>query len=131
MDGDRERIPYEADAYLNQLSHYATDNDTQMARDTYDWLMAHPTWPTEWAPHMVFVAHADWMQTGDTAWLAPRYEALKSKLLLERARADGLITSTPADIKKGDIVDWPVGERDGFVFTPVNLTFDTRSMFSL
>jgi alpha-L-rhamnosidase len=120
VDGDRERIPYEADAYLNQLSHYATDNDIQMARDTCDWLLARPTWPTEWAPHMVFVAHADWMQTGDTAWLAPRYEALKSKLLLERARADGLITSTPEQIKKGDIVDWPVGERDGFVFTPVN-----------
>ncbi len=25
VDGDRERIPYEADAYLNQLSHYSTD----------------------------------------------------------------------------------------------------------
>jgi len=32
VDGDRERIPYEADAYLNQLSHYYTDNDVQMAR---------------------------------------------------------------------------------------------------
>ena len=27
VDGDRERIPYEADAYLNQLSHYYTDRD--------------------------------------------------------------------------------------------------------
>jgi hypothetical protein len=65
VDGDRERIPYEADAYLNQLSHYYTDNDVQMARDTYDWLMKHGTWPTEWAPHMVFMAYADWMRTGD------------------------------------------------------------------
>ena len=40
VDGDRERIPYEADAYLNQLSHYATDRDVQMARDTFDRLMA-------------------------------------------------------------------------------------------
>jgi hypothetical protein len=120
VDGDRERIAYEGDAYLNQLSHYATDNDFQMARDTYDWLMIQPTWPTEWASHMVFIAHADWMHTGDTAWLAPRYEALKSKLLLERARADGLIASTPQQIKKGDLVDWPPGERDGFVFRPVN-----------
>ena len=120
VDGDRERIPYEADAYLNQLSHYTTDHDILMARDTYDHLMANGTWPTEWAPHMIFMAHADWMHTGDTAWLAPRYEALKSKLLLERARADGLITSTPAHIRKGDLVDWPVTERDGFVFTPVN-----------
>jgi alpha-L-rhamnosidase len=120
VDGDRERIPYEADAYLNQLSHYATDHDAQFARDTYDHLMANPTWPTEWATHLIFMAHADWMQWGDRAWLATRYEALKSKLLLERVRDDGLITSTPAQIRKGDLVDWPAGERDGFVFTPVN-----------
>jgi hypothetical protein len=120
VDGDRERIPYEADAYLNQLSHYACDTDLQMARDSFDWLMKQPTWPTEWAPHMIFVAHADWLQTGDTSWLATRYEALKAKLQLERARADGLLTSTPEQIKKGDIVDWPVGERDGYVFTSVN-----------
>jgi len=120
VDGDRERIPYEADAYLNQLSHYTTDRDVQVARDTYDHLMANATWPTEWASHMIFMAHADWMHTGDTAWLAPRYTALKSKLLLERARADGLITSNAAQIRKGDLVDWPVTERDGFVFTPVN-----------
>ncbi|MEO6752071.1 MAG: hypothetical protein ABIP85_09855, partial [Chthoniobacteraceae bacterium] len=120
VDGDRERIPYEADAYLNQLSHYATDRDVQMARDTFDHLMAHSTWPTEWATHLVFMAHADWLHTGDTAWLAPRYAALKSKLLLERARADGLIASNAAQIRKGDLVDWPVTERDGFVFTSVN-----------
>lgn len=120
VDGDRERIPYEADAYLNQLSHYTTDRDIRMARDTYDHLMANATWPTEWATHMIFMAHADWMHTGDAAWLAPRYTALKSKLLLERARADSLITSTAAHIRKGDLVDWPVTERDGFVFTPVN-----------
>jgi alpha-L-rhamnosidase len=120
VDGDRERIPYEADAYLNQISHYYTDYDVQTARDTFDHLMAYPTWPTEWASHMIFMAHADWMHTGDTTWLASRYESLKKKLLLERAREDGLITSTEAQIKQGDLVDWPVGERDGFVFTPVN-----------
>ena len=120
VDGDRERIPYEGDAYLNQLSHYSTGTDLQMARDTFDLLMKHPTWPTEWAPHMVFMAHADWMRTGDKAWLAPRYEALKAKTLLNRAGADGLIRSDAQQIKKTDIVDWPVGERDKFVFTEVN-----------
>jgi hypothetical protein len=60
------------------------------------------------------------MQTGDKVWLAARYEALKTKLLLERTRADGLVTSTPTQMKKGDLVDWPVTERDGFVFKPVN-----------
>ena len=120
VDGDRERIPYEADAYLTQLSHYATDRDVQMARDTFDWMMKYPTWPTEWAAHLIFMAHADWMRTGDTAWLAARYEALKPKLLLDRARADGLIVSPPQKIKKGDLVDWPPAERDGYSFTPVN-----------
>lgn len=120
VDGDRERISYEADAYLNQLSHYACDPDTRMIRDTFDRLMKQPTWPTEWAAHMIFIAHADWMQTGDAAWLAARYEALKSKLYLDRARADGLVVSNAKQIKHDDIVDWPVTERDGYVFTPVN-----------
>ena len=117
VDGDRERISYEADAYLNQLSHYYSDGEVPMARDTFDRLLSHPTWPTEWAPHMIFMAHADWMQTGDTNWLAPRYAALKSKLQFNRARADGLLVSTNLT---GDLVDWPAGERDDFVFTPVN-----------
>jgi hypothetical protein len=131
VDGDRERIPYEADAYLNQLSHYATDRDVQMARDTFDHLMAHPTWPTEWAFHMIFIAHADWMHTGDATWLAARYDALKPKLLLDRARADGLLASSEAQRAKEDIVDWPAGERDGYVFTPVNTVvnaFHLRAM---
>jgi alpha-L-rhamnosidase len=82
--------------------------------------MEHPTWPTEWAPHMVFMAHADWMHTGDAGWLKPRYESLKSKLLLERAGEDGLIRSNARQIKRDDIVDWPKGERDGYVFREVN-----------
>lgn len=131
VDGDRERIPYEGDAYLNQLSQYATDHDLQMARDTFDHLLKHPTWPTEWAFHMIFMAHADWMQTGDPAWLAPRYEALKSKLLLERARADGLLVSNAAQTRHDDLVDWPPKERDGYVFQPVNTVVNAFHLRSL
>jgi len=131
VDGDRERIPYEADAYLNQLSHYATDHDTQMARDTFDWLMKYPTWPTEWAFHMIFMAHADSWHTGDTNWLAARYESLKPKLLRERARGDGLLVSGERQIKRDDIVDWPVAERDGFVFKPVNTVVNAFYLRSL
>ncbi|HSP44208.1 MAG TPA: alpha-L-rhamnosidase C-terminal domain-containing protein, partial [Luteolibacter sp.] len=131
VDGDRERIAYEADAYLNQLSQYYTDNDIQMARDTFDWLMKHPTWPTEWAFHMIFVAHADYLHTGDTKWLSSRYESLKPKLLLDRAREDGLLASTPEHIRKGDIVDWPKSERDGFVFKTVNTVVNAFHIRSL
>jgi alpha-L-rhamnosidase len=120
VDGDRERIAYEADAYLSQLGRLYADGDVQMARDTFDRLMKQPTWPTEWAPHTIFMAYADWMQTGDTNWLAPRYAALKSKLQFQRARTDGLIGSNEAQRKRNDVVDWPAGERDGYVFTPAN-----------
>ncbi|GAA5481478.1 bifunctional sulfatase/alpha-L-rhamnosidase [Haloferula sargassicola] len=120
VDGDRERIPYEADAYLNQLSHYYTDDDIQMARDTFDHLMEHPTWPSEWAPHLVFMAHADWMRTGDSGWLGARYDLLKSKLLTERVGPDGLVHSNARQQSWNDIIDWPEAERDGYVRTGVN-----------
>lgn len=120
VDGDRERIPYEADAYLNQLSHYYTDDNVEMAARTFDWLMENGTWPTEWAPHMVFMAHAQWMYSGDESWLKPRYESLKTKTLLHRAADDGLVRSDELDRNRHDIVDWPQKERDQFVFTEVN-----------
>lgn len=121
VDGDRERIPYEADAYLNQLSHYTTDDDVAMAARTFDWLMENGTWPTEWAPHMVFMAHAEWMYSGDNEWLKHRYESLKLKTLIHRSGDDGLVRSSELDQTRHDIVDWPKKERDGFVFTEINI----------
>lgn len=120
VDGDRERIPYEADAYLNQLSHYTTDDNVTMAARTFDWLMENGTWPSEWAPHMVFMAHAEWMYSGDKQWLKHRYESLKSKTLMHRSADDGLVRSAEKDQNRHDIVDWPQKERDGFVFTEIN-----------
>lgn len=131
VDGDRERIAYEADAYINQLCHYACDPDPQMARDTFDRLLAYPTWPTEWAFHMIFVAHADWMQTGDTAWLAERFDALKPKLLEERLAEDGLLGSSAQQIGRDDIVDWPPDERDGFVNSASNVVVNAFYLRSL
>nr|WP_146535328.1 family 78 glycoside hydrolase catalytic domain [Rubripirellula reticaptiva] len=120
VDGDRERIPYEADAYLNQLSHYTTDDNVKMAARSFDWLMENGTWPTEWAPHMVFMAHAEWMYSGDNEWLKHRYESLKAKTLMHRSGDDGLVRSSEIDQKRTDIVDWPQKERDKFVFTEIN-----------
>lgn len=146
VDGERERIPYEADAYLNQLSHYTTDREYAMARQTIEYFMEHPTWPTEWQLHVALMFYADYMYTGNTELIERYYDQLKHKTLIELRREDGLISSknaTPAFMKKlgfknpkdklRDIVDWPPaqkdtgwklatpeGERDGFVFTPIN-----------
>ncbi len=146
VDGDRERIPYEADAYLNQLSHYTTDREYAIARQTIEYFMEHPTWPTEWQQHMALMFYADYMYTGNTELIEKYYETLKHKTLMELVREDGLISSTKATAefmkklgfkdpkaKLKDITDWPPaqrdtgwklateeGERDGFVFMPYN-----------
>ncbi len=126
VDGDRERIPYEADAYINQLCHYCTDREFTLARYSHEYLMEKPTWPTEWKQHSVMMAWTDWMYTGNIESLVRCYDALKAKKTLEfcaREKDGLLVTGGPdAPMESGlrDITDWPVGERDGFEFKPVN-----------
>lgn len=107
IDGERERIPYEADAYINQLSHLAGDANPEVARYTVEHLLAHPTWPTEWSLHMPMMAAADYEMTGSTALASRNYAALKKKLLMDKTREDGLLQASA-------IVDWPAAERDGY-----------------
>ncbi len=93
VDGDRERIPYEADAYINQLGHYCVDREYALARHTHEYLIRHPTWPTEWQLHSVLMAWADLMYTGDATSVKTYYNDLCLKTLMELARNDGLIST--------------------------------------
>ena len=143
VDGDRERIPYEADAYINQLGHYGVAREYSMARHSEEFLINHPTWPTEWILQSVLMAWNDYLYTGNKESLQHFYTDLKAKALLPLADESGLISTktgkvTPEVLEsihfKGtlkDIVDWPQtgilglgknepGETDGFVFQNVN-----------
>lgn len=142
VDGDRERIPYEADAYINQLCHYGVDREFTMARHSHEYLMMNPTWPTEWILHSVLMAWADYLYTGDTESIEHYYDDLRAKTLLALAREDGLISTQTGLVtdevlqsihfkgKLRDIVDWPhgnilglkggYGETDDFEFKPIN-----------
>ncbi|HKJ67193.1 MAG TPA: family 78 glycoside hydrolase catalytic domain, partial [bacterium] len=143
IDGDRERIPYEADAYINQLAHYGVDREYTMARRSHEYLITHPTWPTEWIMHSVLMAWEDYMYTGDPKSLEYYYEDLQAKTLIALKREDGLISTRTGlvtdeelesihfDGELRDIVDWPHtgilglnegegGETDGYVFTDIN-----------
>jgi len=142
IDGDRERTPYAADAYINQLGHYNADREYSMARRSYYYILNHPTWPTEWILQTVLIAWNDYLYTGDNSMLLATYEQLKPYLLKQLQEKNGLISTTTGlqthdfleSIKsKGkirDIVDWPSsgqglnekngGEADGFVFTDYN-----------
>ncbi len=148
IDGDRERIPYEGDAVINQLSHYCTDREYTLARRTNDYFIDHPTWPTEWLLYTPFLFYHDYLYTGNTEAIRHHWQKLKYKTLATLAREDGLLDTSPENqtdeliLKLGfddpktrikDLVDWPPaqkdtgwklataeGERDGFEFKKVN-----------
>jgi len=143
VDGDRERIPYEADAYINQLGHYGVAREYSMARYSHEYLIHHATWPTEWILQSVLMAWNDYLYTGNNESLLAFYQDLKSKTLTALADESGFISTRTGKVMpevlesihlKGnlkDIVDWPQsgilglgkkepGETDGFVFQDVN-----------
>ncbi len=140
VDGDRERLPYEADAYINQLSHYHVDREFSLARYSYEYLINHPTWPTEWIMHSVLMAWADYLYTGNKESLENYDDDLKAKALIALEREDGLISTRTGLVtdevleaihfqgELKDIVDWPpgsftndgAGERDGYEMGDIN-----------
>ncbi|WP_218921504.1 alpha-L-rhamnosidase C-terminal domain-containing protein [Haliscomenobacter hydrossis] len=150
VDGDRERIPYEADALINQLSHYAVDAEYSMARRSMVYMLYHPTWPTEWSLQNVLLAWNDYLYTGDDAFIKKYYPDLQLKTLQALAGSNHLISTRTNlqtdefltsihmtkifDGRRGlhDNVDWPQngnyigpekehpGETDGFVYNAYN-----------
>lgn len=143
VDGDRERIPYEADVLINMLGHYNVDREFSMARNSQEYLLNNPTWPTEWILQAVLIAWYDYMHTGDSRYIAANYDLLKNRALMQLKEKNGLISTTTGLQNEAflksinfnrnlmDIVDWPnaksgnaddhlEGEDDGFIFTDYN-----------
>ena len=139
IDGDRERIPYEADAIINQLSHYTTDREYAMGRRSSEDLLVHPTWPTEWILQALIIAWNDYLYTGDMRSIEANYDILKARTLQSLRRDNGLISTTDDRVQTDefkssirfygnmrDIVDWPRcgdwphGEDDHYHLTDYN-----------
>lgn len=141
VDGDRERIAYEADALVSMLGTYFCFGDAAMSRRTVRHLLTHPTWPTEWSMQTVELAAYDYLFTGDSRLAKQNYSALEAHTLSALRDENGLISTfsgqTPEFLKSvgrkeplKDISDWPGygaglnepdgGERDGFVMGKYN-----------
>lgn len=144
VDGDRERIPYEADALVNQLTHYTSDCEYTMARRSVEHLTYHPTWPTEWILLTPRMAWNDYLYTGDRTLLERLYPHLEAKALAALRDSRGLISTRTGLVSDSvrrsvhfsgpvirDIVDWPqsgaagvekeaAGEADGHEMCAVN-----------
>ncbi|MGQ7871142.1 family 78 glycoside hydrolase catalytic domain [Sunxiuqinia sp. sy24] len=154
VDGDRERIPYEADALVNQLCHYGVAREYSMARFTHEYLIHHATWPTEWILQSVLMAWNDYQYTGNKESLAQHYTDLKAKSLLSLSDESGFISTRTGKVSPEvlesihlkdnlrDIVDWPhtgilglgkneAGETDGFVFQDINTVVNAYHYFAL
>lgn len=125
-DGTRERMPYEADSYIQQISHYAVDREYAVGRYSHEFLIFNPSWPTEWHLHSLMMAWADYIQTGNSESIKRYYKHLKAKTLLALAREDGLISTRTGLVTEEvlesihyhgkhfrDIVDWPQGTPFG------------------
>jgi hypothetical protein len=133
VDGDRERISYEGDIIVGQPTRYAVDRRYEFTRYTLEYLIYHPTWPTEWIMQEVLMIWADYLYSGNPASLQRYYEDWKMKTLAGLTETNGLISTRTGKLTpeffssihyKGtnfrDIVDWPPKESDGYVFTDYN-----------
>jgi len=137
----RERMMYEADAYIHQMGHYAVDREFATARYSLENMIYHATWPTEWISHSIMMVWMDFLHTGDTSVIRKNYDVLRPKMMNALTMPNGLISTTTGlvtdEFKKSiffngktlqDIVDWSHssealpegGETDGYVFTDYN-----------
>lgn len=131
VDGDRERLAYQADALINQRGWYALTGDTKVMRRTLEELFREPTWPSEWMSQTILLAWEIYEADGDTDYLASIYDRLDIFTLREfidktglintydEERAKEFVEATGADYLE-DIVDWPPVERDSYEMTTHN-----------
>lgn len=146
VDGDRERIPYEADALINQLSYFAVNDQYSISRNTVEHLIFNPTWPTEWILMTPIIAYIDYLYSGDNSLLVKYYPDLQKKTLSFLRDDDDLLLHTGLNITdvnhfkllhfKGssirDIVDWPRGtDDDSYEFQECNAVTNAYYYMSL
>jgi alpha-L-rhamnosidase len=118
----RERDAYEGDLVVHGRGEMALSRSYDVVRQTDRFLLRRPTWPTEYKFMTITTAWEEYLETGDPDALAADF-ALHAAEQGERwLGPDGLIHKDPGgnSANNSDIVDWPVSQRDGYVFTTVN-----------
>lgn len=120
IDGERERAPYEGDAYINQLGWFCCCTDGNIPRRTLEYLFHCHTWPYEWFLLMPQMVKDYLLYTGDTDFLPEALPHLEKCLLYDYLDDDGLLeTKENSNIRV--IVDWPPAERDDYEFGKTDL----------
>jgi len=134
IDGHRERQMNEGDTYIQQLSNYCVDREYSLARRSHEHVIYDPSTWTEYVQQSVLVAWSDYLFTGDKDSLVRFYDTLKAKSCCALREDNQLISTQTGKVtdrfratinlfeknRMQPLVDWPRGERDGYVFTPYN-----------
>ncbi len=128
----RERLNYEGGIFTEQLSDYTVHGEYAFPRFSIEHPYYRPTWPAECRQQSVIMAWQDYLYTGNSDSLRRHYDALKTKTLETFVNADYLVEKAiDAGGQHGpygrDMVDWPVSELDGFVFTTVNTVVNAHN----
>ena len=124
----RERMAYEGDLIINQLSAYAFTKNLCVARFTAEYLITHRTWPAEYPLFTVMGVWLDYMASGDDGLISTYYSALRDMVV--KYAPDpvvGLVRhiTTAMSTTDGILVDWPLSERDGYdMDVPFNTVFN-------
>ena len=132
IDGDRERQPYEGDSYINLLSHVQVDTSFTTAKNTLEYLIKHPTWPTEYNLLIPQIFYTYTLYSGDTLLLSKYYNILKTKTLIDLENKDGIISTKFGKISI--ILQWNLGYRNykNFIKQAINykqpLFYNLRDM---
>jgi alpha-L-rhamnosidase len=125
---------YEGDDYIHQRAQAAVDGDSALAAFSLDYALTgmalgEGSTPIEEFQELAPVAAlAQWWQTGDPATVTALYPELQQMLPSQYLAADGLVDmpvspfggAHPVPGVPEQLVDWPAGERDGFVFSAQN-----------
>lgn len=123
IDGNRERKPYEADAYLSQISQLSLINDPRISYLTIDYLLKNPNSILEWSFFMIEMVKEQYLNFGDKNFLMKNYDELKNRLFLNKINSKNLLNVTDSignyhlKIKNKilkPIIDWPPIERKDF-----------------
>jgi alpha-L-rhamnosidase len=132
IDGDRERQPYEGDSYINLLSHVQVDTSFTTAKNTLEYLIKHPTWPTEYNLLIPQIFYTYALYSGDILLLSKYYNILKTKTLIDLENKDGIISTKFGKISI--ILQWNLGYRNykNFIKQAINykqpLFYNLRDM---
>lgn len=134
IDGDRERLPYEGDALVQQLSHFCLDTHYELSSAAVAWFCDTGTsWCYEWVLSIPILAWRHSLYSGDFTPAEHYYAMIKTATLAALTREDGLLVTGydcrdpelisilhPTTGFLRDVIDWPPSMRDDYESGSVN-----------